>query len=168
ITPYMYYRNLPIFLLLVLLYACQANESNNQHQSAEEENSGHVIAITKDPRIDRAKLYEEVMNIHDEVMPKMSDINRIKRQLRGMTEAEPPLKEEQIKKAKEQIKALDDASEAMMSWMREFKQPAPEVPQKEAMALLVEEKGKISKVSEMMLQSIKDGQELITELKKDK
>ncbi len=60
--------------------------------------------------------HAEIMIIHDEVMPKMSDIYKLKKALKEIEQTEASLK---------LIKELEDADEAMMSWMHQYKKPTP-------------------------------------------
>lgn len=106
----------------------------------------------KDPAYQ--KLYDEVMVIHDDVMPKMTDINRAKKKLRKLKDG---TNEELITL---QIEQLDAADEAMMSWMHEF--DAPELPSlAENLDYLNKEKTKIQEVSDQMLLSLKEADMLI-------
>ena len=97
------------------------------------------------------KLYDEVMVIHDEVMPKMSDIHRAKKKLRKLKSAE---NEELITL---QIIALDEADEAMMSWMHDFDKPDLGSLEQD-LEYLSKEKEKISAVSDLMLNTITEAQ----------
>jgi len=101
-------------------------------------------------------LYKEVMEIHDAVMPEMSTIHTIKKDLKAI---ETPGTKDLILK---NVKALDDADEAMMTWMAEFK--LPDDKSGEA-AYLESEKIKISKVSDAMYVSIKNGKQVLDSLK---
>ena len=101
-------------------------------------------------------LYKEVMEIHDAVMPEMSTIHTIKKDLKAI---ETPETKDLILK---NVKALDDADEAMMSWMAEFKLPDDKSGET---AYLESEKIKISKVSDAMYASIKNGKQVLDSLK---
>ncbi|HMR87727.1 MAG TPA: hypothetical protein PKD51_06215 [Saprospiraceae bacterium] len=101
-------------------------------------------------------LYKEVMEIHDAVMPEMSTIHTIKKDLKAI---ETPGTKDLILK---NVKALDDADEAMMTWMAEFKLPDDK---SEEAAYLESEKIKISKVSDAMYESIKNGKQVLDSLK---
>ena len=65
-------------------------------------------------------LYDQVMIIHDEVMPKMGDINRISRTIRAELDTVPPidtlLKLQQL----DLLIRLGKAEEGMMVWMNEL------------------------------------------------
>ena len=115
-----------------------------------------IIIVSCGPPKDPAyeKLYDEVMVIHDEVMPKMTDINRAKKKLRKLKDGS---NEELITL---QIEQLDAADEAMMSWMHEFDNP--ELPTlEENLNYLNKEKVKIQQVSDQMLQSLQEADLLI-------
>ncbi len=114
-------------------------------------------------------LYDEVIAIHDEVMPKMSDINRVKRALKehagGLTSPKCEFQEADRGKIKGMVAKLEKADEAMMQWMRDFKKPE-NVSHEKMMTFLEEEKVKISDVSDLMLTSLEEGEKLVANLKK--
>lgn len=66
------------------------------------------------------KLHTEVMDIHDEVMPKMSTINKLERQLKQKLNDPQHAKADSIQQL---IYQLDEADDAMMNWMGTFKKP---------------------------------------------
>lgn len=89
--------------------------------------------------------WDEVMVVHDEVMPKMSDLNRLKKELL----------QDSVKHAAllEKITAAEDG---MWDWMHQLT-PLKEVktmPEAEAKAYLDQEMERISKVKRQMLESI--------------
>ena len=113
-----------IFIITSLL-SCRENHSNPEVQA----------------------LYDEVMFVHDEVMPEMSTIHRLKKQIRKLPE--------QDSLCYDLIKQLDEADEAMMSWMAQFKTDK-EASDQEKINYLKEEKNKITEVSRLMKTSISD------------
>jgi len=115
-----------------------------------------IIIVSCGPPKDPAykDLYDEVMVIHDDVMPKMTDINRAKKKLRKLKDGS---NDELITL---QIEQLDAADEAMMSWMHEF--DARELSTlEENLNYLHKEKSKIQQVSDQMLQSLQEADLLI-------
>ena len=110
--------------------------------------------------------WEEMMAIHDEVMPKMSEMNQVVREFTGIEEKEQALFEqyrERILASKERIEA---AEEAMFSWMNEIKQLEQlreTMSHEEILAYLAAEKEKISKVKADMLGSLEGGFQLLSE-----
>jgi len=90
------------------------------------------------------KLYDEVMVIHDEVMPEMGTIHKLKKQLKAV------LKDGagnfDAKLVNDQIEALDYADDAMMDWMHQFKVPK-ETTDQEKIDYLKDQKNKMTKVN---------------------
>lgn len=104
------------------------------------------------------KLYDEVMFIHDEVMPKMSDISKLGKEIKKKKQelSDSTL----IAIYDDHIKALNEADEAMYDWMHEFELPDQE---SDVEPYLIKEKDRIQKVSDMMLSSIANAQKLLDE-----
>ncbi len=71
------------------------------------------------------QLYDEVMSIHDEVMPKMDNLYRKKMALKEKLANNPDLSDEEKQQTNALIARLDSAGEGMMAWMREF-EPIPD------------------------------------------
>ncbi|MBK8515576.1 MAG: hypothetical protein IPL55_04585 [Saprospiraceae bacterium] len=103
----------------------------------------------------KSQLYEDVMALHDKVMPEMSTIHAIKRDLKLLENTQ---NRDQILRI---IIDLDNADENMMSWMAEFK--VPEDKSKENYYLL-EQKQSIQKVSDRMFASIHEGKRVLDSL----
>jgi len=68
-------------------------------------------------------LYNQVMDIHDEVMPKMDGLYKLKKQLQDSIAKTPAMVEETKKELEQTIQQLDSASNSMMEWMRQFNPP---------------------------------------------
>lgn len=101
----------------------------------------HSHTSTSDP------LYNEVMAIHDDVMPKMSTMHHYKKELKKVMEHHPSWKDSILTV----IHTLDEADESMMVWMEKFSMPAkPE----EAQPYLTSEKVKIQQVSDDMYKAM--------------
>lgn len=115
---------------------------------------------------EREQLYQEVMEIHDAVMPKMSDINRVKRKLSELIATDSTLTEDEKILMTNGIAALITAETGMTGWMRAFEVPKAGDPDNKVIEYLNNEKQKISQVSEMMLNSLKKGEEILNQLEK--
>lgn len=61
-------------------------------------------------------LYNEAMDIHDEVMPKMGNLMSLKRKLKDTLDT-PGLTEAQQNDFKSRVQLLDSAQKSMMDWM---------------------------------------------------
>jgi len=99
-------------------------------------------------------LYEEVMKVHDEVMPKMDDIFRLKEDLKNKIANTPDLAEEKKKEIEARINELDSASSDMMVWMRKFNPLPDSLGEEKAREYLENEMEKIKKVREDVLAAI--------------
>ena len=86
-------------------------------------------------------LFEEVMAIHDEVMPEMATLHRLKKQLQ---EIETPENKDFIAT---HIKSINESDDAMMTWMATFELPSDE---SEVDEYLRGEKVKVSEVRDLM------------------
>lgn len=97
-------------------------------------------------------LYKEVIRIHDDVMPKMSEIHRLKKKLRTKMKTDSTADHSTVLAA---LKQLDDADDGMMDWMAELKVPEND-PEKTT--YLNEQMVAIKKVRDDMLSSIENAQ----------
>lgn len=66
-------------------------------------------------------MHNEVMQVHDDVMPQMSTTRKLKKELRkSLKEIKDGQKQKEITMT---ITALEAADESMMVWMEKFKKP---------------------------------------------
>ena len=106
-------------------------------------------------KIAMQQLFDQVMKVHDEVMPKMDDIHDAKKALKEkLSTADSTL-------VFSSIKELDNADEAMMVWMQEFNSSYETMPVEEQKKYLNTEMEKINKVKEIMLAAIDNAQKII-------
>ncbi len=111
--------------------------------------AGSLLACEKTEK----PLYDQVMDIHDEVMPKMNDLYKLKKQLRDSIVNTPDMPEERKEEFEQTILLLDSASTSMMVWMRQFNPPAQK--DKEAFQKYMEsELVKVRKMREDVLQAL--------------
>jgi len=99
-------------------------------------------------------LYDQVMDIHDEVMPKMEDIYALKKKLQDQIAATPDMVEEQRQAIERRIARLDSVGNLMMDWMHYFSPLPDSVDQESARDYLESEMEKIRQVREAMLEVI--------------
>ncbi len=122
-----------IFLFIILsgFVACNENESDNGK-----------------------KLDAEIMVVHNEVMPKMAEINRTKRQLmayKDIVADENALLKDSIINA---ILVLSKSEDLMDDWMMRYKFPNPDVPKEEVNKYLTGQKDTIKSISEDIFKSL--------------
>ncbi|MCB9081990.1 MAG: hypothetical protein H6555_09800 [Lewinellaceae bacterium] len=109
------------------------------------------------------QLRDQVMAIHDEVMPKIADINRATLEFKKAIAVDSTLEDTLRERVAKSILQLEAADEGMMSWMSTFRQPASlrETQSHEAiMAYLQEQLTAVKEVEENMLQSLKEADEI--------
>lgn len=104
---------IPALVTCVLfLVGCQQNSGDADHGSHGTGDAGS-----------NQDLYDEVMNVHDEVMPKMNDLHKAKTALQTRLEL-PGINESERQEISRKIGKIDSASDGMMIWMRQFEPPA--------------------------------------------
>ncbi len=99
-------------------------------------------------------LYDEVMQIHNEVMPKMDDLYKAKVALNTRIANTPNMAESDKKEINDKIALLDSASEGMMIWMRQFNPLPDSLGEEKAREYLEIEMKKVKEVKEDILQAL--------------
>ena len=132
-------KNLALYLFLAttLLLAC--NDSN----------SGDTQAGTDNPV---TQAWDQMMVIHDEVMPEISTLKKLEQGFRAMPK-------DSI--TNRTLASLNKAEKAMWDWMHNLT-PLDQVnkmPEAEAMNYIKKKTEEISEVKQIMLAAIKTGQE---------
>ena len=139
-------KNLILILAATtLLTFCQTNKSSESNTLAE-------------PTI--AELKTEVLAIHDEVMPKMGELRRARKDLMlqadSLTESNP----ERAAILNAAADELGSANDGMMQWMRAY-EPEFEGTEEEIREYLEAQKTSIQEVKENMLGSLEKGREIL-------
>lgn len=148
------------FVLLTFLGLTTACGNSSQQASSDSKFSQEQLD-------EQQKLWDELMEVHDEVMPKISSIHKLSRQLRNHQETTSGLSAEAGEQIEKVVTQLDNADESMFSWMNNLRQlkPLQDTEKHEAIVkYLKAEQEKMDKVRDDMLNSIKDGAGLIEEL----
>jgi hypothetical protein len=130
-------------LALSLVSACSPSGKHEGHsgESASADNPNQV-------------LYDQAMDIHDEVMPKMEDIYQLKKALQERVASSKDLAEDKKQELELIVVQLDSVDHLMMDWMHHFNPLPDSVDQEKARAYLESEIEKIKKVKELMNESI--------------
>lgn len=90
------------------------------------------------------KLSDEVLRVHDEVMPKMQDIVNLKKDLQAI--ADSTLDADVATSIHAEIEKLTTADENMMQWMRDYNGPAADATDEQKIAYYNTELEKINTV----------------------
>ena len=131
--------------IITLTISCSPNQDKEQQKMEEE-------------------LYAEVMAVHDEVMPKMSRILSLERELKEAVEGLDSASSESLEKLEyleRHIARLQEADEAMMQWMRSFEVNQEGWAHDSIMSYLEKEKKRISQVQDKMLVAIEEAEGLL-------
>lgn len=140
-----------LFIALLALWGCgqKSNHENHEHAAQDSlESTGNDA------------LYEEVMKVHDEVMPKMNDIYTLREKLKGELATQKDLAEEKKKEIGATISKLDSASESMMIWMRGFRPLPDSLGEEKAREYLETEMEKVKKVKDEIQEALVKGKGL--------
>jgi uncharacterized protein (DUF342 family) len=119
-----------------------------------------ITAITGcEPNIkdQNQKLKQEVIDIHDEVMPLMGDLKSLKKKIDEKKEILTQSDPENIDKIKELETLsvdLDSAFNGMFVWMRQFQSSYDDMSQEEIETYLLGQKVKVEKVNEDIKKAI--------------
>jgi hypothetical protein len=142
-------KNIHLIPLLAIVFALPGcSQKSNEH--------GHEHPKEQEEKGPNQSLYDEVMDVHDEVMPKMDDIYKLKEKLKKQLAEAPTMVEEKKKDLEKTILQLDSASEGMMVWMRNFNPIPDSLGEEKARKYLEEQKIKVTKVKEDMLKAIEE------------
>ena len=134
------------FLIVLVLASCGQKSHDHEHGDHD-----HNHDTETSPN---QALYDEVMKIHDEVMPKMNDIHKLKEELKKKIADTPGMVEEEKKKIEAVIAKLDSASNGMMVWMRQFNPLPDSLGEEKAREYLEDEMEKVKKVKEDILEAM--------------
>jgi Zn-dependent M16 (insulinase) family peptidase len=136
-------RSFPVCLALITLVASCGKPKEETKNTDPSKDSANMA------------LYEEVMKIHDEVMPKMEDIMKMKQALKEEIKNTPDMVEARRKEIDSILSRLDVASKSMMNWMHEFS-PPDSATNEEYKKFLEDQLEKVKVVKENILGVVKD------------
>jgi len=104
-------------------------------------------------------LKDEVMAVHDEVMPKMGDLRKASKSLLMKAETMDSSAASELRVMAEDIEA---ANEFMMEWMRQY-EPDMEGTEEELLKYYTDQQKGIQEVKERMLNALEKGQKALSE-----
>ena len=141
--------------ILFCLSACKPKATNEQNEGIQ----------SSELNRDAKSLETEVMKIHDEVMPKMSDIQHLTMQLRErktnapMDETGKPNYPPSVDM---NITNLKEAEIAMMDWMKDYSDHFSKISPDSTVQFLQQEYVKINAVKSTMLDAIEEANAWLT------
>lgn len=111
----------------------------------------------EDPLLkEREQVYKEVMAVHDEMMM-MGKIRGAQSKLKKMMDSDSTT----IEKYQTAFDQLQVADDAMMNWMRQFKNPPQNTEAKEAIEYLKDQKVKVQKMKEVMVENMNKAKQVV-------
>ncbi|MEQ9424347.1 MAG: hypothetical protein RJQ09_08030 [Cyclobacteriaceae bacterium] len=118
-----------------------------------------IVSCGEDKKALRQARFDEVMAVHDEVMPEMGTIRKLQKDI--LAKAELISVEDSTGSAQNDLQVLaqelEAANESMMDWMREFSDPGEDIPHEEAMSYYEDQLKKVTEVKRSMLEAIEKG-----------
>ena len=111
-------------------------------------------------------IYNEVMTIHDEVMPKSETMFELKQKLlsqMGEIDTTNDIGRLSLIGLQNQVYLLDEADEAMMNWMRNFQRDQKDWSYDSVMRYLNREKESIIRVSDQINSAISETRNILQE-----
>jgi len=136
-------RIIPIFLTVLIFSASCGDKKNNLQE----------------------ELLKKVMEVHDELMPKMGNIMKYKKQLKTkvdeLVEAGQEENEVKIAELQKAIENLENSHEGMMNWMHGFDRNFESEVQEEVMEYLKDQMTKIEDVAKTTNTALKNAEELL-------
>lgn len=147
-------------LVMIALMGCQNNSTseNEQKETLTQDEQNHMAKVNME---------KEVMEIHDAIMPKNSDLKRIERQLNQYLEENATVDQEKKKEIEAMTQKLNQAHKGMMDWMAGYGSTSSkfsEMEQSAVMEALKKEKAKIQKVSDNMERALEEGKTMLQSL----
>jgi hypothetical protein len=140
---------LTTLISILVMSACQQKSHEKEHDHDAE--APDVVEASANQ-----ELYNEVMKIHDEVMPKLEDIHKKKETLKNKIAATPDMPKEKKQSIDASIARLDSAGESMMVWMRQFNPVPDSAGEEKARVYLEGEMVKVKKVRENILTALEE------------
>lgn len=144
----MFFKKIAFVFLTAAFFACG---TNNEQQEAEKAQS----------RADVAR--QEVEQLHDSIMVHMGEIHRLHKQLLHSRDS----LNLDSSRVVLYTRLLDEAEEAMMRWMREYRKPEG-VSEEELLRFFEQEKEKIKSVGLQMEEAIEQSKAFLDSLKQTK
>jgi hypothetical protein len=139
-----------LFISLFILTGCGKSAQNVHHDEDETQSINPNQA-----------LYDQVMDIHNEVMPRADEIYELKNEIKARI-ASASAQSEQKKLLEQIVQELDSADHSMMDWMHKFK-PLPDSANQElAREYLENEMERIKNVRELVNGSVQRAKKELT------
>lgn len=144
--------------LLAVLF-CMACQSKSSTETVDQPDSTGQISAKPQAVAD---LEKQILAVHDSVMPAMSDLIELKKQvIEQLSELEKEPTSSEARRQKEQLRAvkaaLDKADASMMDWMHTYDgDTLTKLREDQALAYLKDQQQRVKAMSQLMRKSIDD------------
>ncbi len=125
---------------------------------------GFVLSFTACKNEDKeseTKLNQEIMKVHDEVMPKMGELNRMKRQLSAYKDEVPDDNAAMKDSLINAILILSQTEDNMSDWMTNYKYPNPDLKHDDIIKYLKGQQDSIKQINNDVFMTIAIGKGLL-------
>lgn len=121
-----------------------------------------LLSSCENEKVQEAKkLNQQIMVVHDEVMPKLGELNSLKQHVKQYSQITSPenaaLKDSLI----QGILVLTEADEAMMNWMAQYEYPNPKLNDEEILKYLTAQKDSVKQMSDKIYMAMAIGHQLL-------
>jgi hypothetical protein len=107
-----------------------------------------IVSCGETDAVKLEKLNNEVMVIHDEVMPKMAELNRVKRQLNSFKNVVPSENAALKDSLLNGILLVSKSEDLMRDWMNDYDYPNEKIPTAQMSQYLMAQKDSIKNISD--------------------
>lgn len=139
-------KNIFISISCVICFTLMLSSCQNQETSNEE-------------------LRDEVIAIHDEVMPKMGELKSMRKEILKISESlqdeDSAANAKKIKELNLLAERMDRAFEGMFVWMRQYKPSSDEMSDEEYKEYLLDQKDKVKTVNDNIKESMAEARNVL-------
>lgn len=158
--PFFMYRLLFFSISIGGAFSCISPKSEIESRQTVDRQEAVASVHTKSI----SNLQKDVMALHDSLMPAMSKLMHLKRELKIRLQDTNIGNEHRLRAMRDAVVLLENADSAMMAWMRSYKTDYEGMQEGEIKNYLVKEKQQIDEVKQKMAESM---QKAISILKKN-
>ena len=113
-----------------------------------------IIGCDNGNKESESKINQEIMAVHDDIMPKMSEVNRLKRRLSAFKDDVPEDNAEMKDSLINAILLLSKMEDNMNDWMGNYKYPNPDATHEQMLKYLTGQRDTLTQLSNDIYLSI--------------
>ena len=113
-----------------------------------------TIGCKNENKQGETKVNQEIMSVHDDIMPKMAEVNRLKRQLSAYKDVVSEDNAEMKDSLINAILVLAKMEDGMNDWMGNYKYPNPDITHEQMMKYLTGQRDTVKQLSDDIYMSI--------------